>query len=325
MSILDRINTLIRANINDLVHRADEPERVLDGSIRDMEASLKEARARLNQAARNEASLAHQWDRGREEALDWEDRAMTALRAGDESMARECLVMKKRVDARNARIKEELEQQRAYLADLSRSLDALQVKLDSVRSRRDSFSSHIRARPGAGQEPRATGNYTFNFDSDGPAPPPQSERRPEAPRAEGSRPGMAPAEDTFSRGRRAFLFDEDMRREHPEEVFDAARPFSVFEDMAERIGLDTARTSAAAELGGYQDPLEAERSALEERFRHLASEREMSDLRRRAAEEPAPPAPRATGGDPAPPRASDTRQGGGLSDLRRRLAEELDG
>lgn len=349
MGILDRINTLIRANVNDLVRRADEPERALDGSLRDMEESVREARARLRAVERNEASILSQWERQRAELLDWEERAMEALRRGDETLARECLVMKKRAEAATLDLEEELSRQRAYMADLARSLDALEVKIDGVRSRRQAISSRVSGEQGgAAAQGASDGGFTFNF-NDGEGSPPEArgvarERgdRWESPRWDDDSPsrasgaaqrrsgGRAPAEDRFSVGRRAFVFDEDLRREHPEEVFGAARPFEVFDEMEERMESRAASAAASAELGAYADPLRDEREALEARFDKMARRQEFADLRRRATEEP----PAAQGrGSSARPKSSTRREqpgrarrgDGKLSDLRRSLMEELDG
>ncbi len=332
MGILDRINTLIRANINDLVHRSDEPERALDQSIGEMESSTREARAQLRLVERQEAELIQRYERSREEEGAWDDKAMVALRAGDEGLARECLVMKKRAESASARLRDEIERQRTFVADLSRSLDALEVKLDATRSRRHSISTHVRnepttipsttipggalphttipggalpstASPGADSPASApSGGYTFpTFSSSPSTTPGRRERR------------LAPAEERFGEGRRAFVFDEDMRRQFPEEVFGASRPFEAFSDMEDRIAGLEAGSAAARELSGLEDPL---RDDLEERFRRLSRDRQASegleDLRQRAA------AP-----DPPPERAKDG--GGKPSDLRRRLSEELDG
>lgn len=349
MGILDRINTLIRANVNDLVRRADEPERALDGSLRDMERSVREARARLREVERSEASILSQWERRRAELLDWEERAMTALRRGDEALARECLVMKKRAEAATVDLEEQLSRQRAYMADLARSLDALEVKIDGVRSRRQAISSRVSGE----QAPQGApgGGFTFNFGDDdgGGERAPRGERgaarergdRWESPRWDDDSPsrpsgdaprragGLSPAEERFSSGRRAFVFDEDLRREHPEEVFGASRPFEVFDEMEERMERRAASAAASAELGGYVDPLRDEREALEARFDKMARRQELADLRRRATEEP-PPARGAS----ASPKASTRREQSGrarraggdskLSDLRRSLMEELD-
>jgi phage shock protein A len=264
MGILDRINTLIRANVNDLIQRADVPERALDRSIDDMQSSVAEARAQLRRGEQDEAQLHQQWRRAREESLEWEDKAMRALRDGDEGAARELLIVKKKVDRRADALRDELEQRRAFLADLARSLDALEVKLDAVRGRRHAIGRHVGAPPPPTERP------TLPFDQDAPS----------------------------LRGRHALALDEDLRREMPEAAFGAERPFQEFDRIQDRVS----RLEADAAAQGALDPLHDD---LPDRFRGLERERDLRDLRARAQ---APDAPAAR-----------------LSDLRRKLAEELDG
>ncbi len=384
MGILDRINTLVRSNVNDLMRRADEPERALDGSIGEMERSIREARVQLRQCEQTEASLLRQLQRGRQESLEWEDKALEALRGGDENLARECLVIKKKVDARAGRLREELAQHRDYVADLARSLDALEVKLDAVRSRRHSISRHVGGESSASMPARGAergGSYTFPDFSQGNASSAgdlrsghHSDRgragdsrrddydrsgsggharggasRGDAPRGDASR-GSSPGDRVggskragvggdqwASQGRRAFVFDEEMRREYPEEVFDAGRPFAEFDRMQDRIeGMD-ARLEAERSLGGYEDPL---RDRLADRFRQLQSQHLGSEgiarLKARLLNEQSDrdPGDQYGAGQPSARREEErggsTSGGGGagrdrkLSDLRRRLAEELD-
>ena len=212
MGILDRINLLIRSNVADLTRRSDSPDRALDRTIGEMESSLREARVQLSRCESAERSLHSKWRRTREEALDWEDKAMESLRLGDEERAREYLVEKHKIDGRSKQLKEELEQQREYIADLARSLDALNVKLESATGRRRAMTSHIDdrvrtddRRGSSSSSPR----YSF----------------PQSWSDDDSTSGKRPAAGS---SRRAFAFDEDLRRDYPEDVFGgqrAVRPF----------------------------------------------------------------------------------------------------
>lgn len=71
MGILDRINLLVRSNVNELMNRSDSPERTLDRTIHDMQGSIGEARAQLRVCEQQEDRLLRQWEHAREEALEW--------------------------------------------------------------------------------------------------------------------------------------------------------------------------------------------------------------------------------------------------------------
>lgn len=249
---------------------------------------------------------------------------MHALRDGDEERARAHLVEKQRVQTRAQELKHKLEQQREYMADLNRSLDALQVKLDAARDSRRSFRSHLteaRRRdtgppPATTDGPSAGSGYTFPSFSDGPSSSrsaPGAYRRSEPPRASSGRPPR-------SGDRRSFVFDDDLRRDYPEEVFGGGETFAEFERVEGNIQRDAARTSAAIEVDGIlvDDPL---RDDLADRFRSLTREHEsrsaLDELKRRGASNEVPPrsAPRASSSPP--PR-------GDIEDIKRQLSEDID-
>ena len=266
MGILNRLNTLIRSNVNDLITGSSEPDRALDRSIRDMEGSLVDARQASAQARASEKRLLREWDQVRDEALDWEDKAMEALRLGDEELARDCLLMKRKHDAKADKVREDLEHQRGYLGDLGKSLDALETKLEAVRARRRTVSTLVvpgrdpHRPPHRGEAaPRATG-VTLPFDSDRPS-------------------------------RQALAFDDDIRRENPEAAFGAEAPFEHFDAVQDRIEANIAGAQASADL--LEDPLaDPLADRLAGRFRDLESERDVRKLKERAAAQPQTPEPR---------------------------------
>ncbi len=139
MSLLDRLNLLIRSEINDL-SRGDR----LRGAMRDMESSLRDAKRQQIEVRRSEKRLVAQIREQRDKADRWEDRAVLALKSGDEELAREALIMKNRALAESDRLREELEQQRAYLQDIDRALEALEMKLEGAKGRVRSRSSSNR-------------------------------------------------------------------------------------------------------------------------------------------------------------------------------------
>ena len=130
MGVLERLNRLVRANLNDLASRA--AGRSVLGEVR---GSLRDAKAQLVESRLAERRLAKAYDDLLDESQAWEDRALIALKGNDEPLARKALERKYEVDRRARVVKEELDGQRAYLTDLRRSLEAMEVKLQAVRER----------------------------------------------------------------------------------------------------------------------------------------------------------------------------------------------
>src|SRR5881396_1679211 len=81
MGIFDRLSTLIRSNINDLISRAENPEKMLNQLIVDMRSQLAKAKQQVAAAIADEKRLAAQVDQEKKAAEDWEKRDVLAKQA----------------------------------------------------------------------------------------------------------------------------------------------------------------------------------------------------------------------------------------------------
>lgn len=243
MSLLDRLNLLIRSEINDL-SRGDR----LRGAMRDMESSLRDAKRQQIEVRRSEKRLVAQIREQRDKAERWEERAVLALKSGDEELAREALIMKNRSLVESERLREELEQQRAYLEDIDRALEALEMKLDGARGRMRPDRS------GAGSSGRRLQDETA-WDR-------ELERR------------MAGQEDGQGTGEL-----DDLR-----ENFGTQRSFREFDRMSSKINEMEADIDAMRELSG-DDWADPRRRELEDIFTRMEkkkkSDDDLSDLKKK--------------------------------------------
>jgi phage shock protein A len=139
MSILDRIGTIIRANINDLLDGAEDPEKMLDQFIRDMESGIRDAREEVVEAMANEKRTAARVEQLEREAQEWESKAETALRAGDEELARAALVKSEELARQAEAARQSWEGQKEQVAALRDQLKALEDKLENTKQRRDAL------------------------------------------------------------------------------------------------------------------------------------------------------------------------------------------
>ena len=92
MGIFDRFSTMLRSNINDLIARAENPEKMLNQVIEDMRGQLARARQEVAVAIADAAKLKKQADDEQKQAQDWEQRAMLAVRQGRDDLARQALI-----------------------------------------------------------------------------------------------------------------------------------------------------------------------------------------------------------------------------------------
>src|SRR5207302_5351308 len=92
MGIFDRLSTLIRSNINDLISRAENPEKMLNQLIVDMRTQLAKAKQQVAAAIADEKRLAAQVDQEKKAAEDWEKRAVLAVQEARDDLAKQALL-----------------------------------------------------------------------------------------------------------------------------------------------------------------------------------------------------------------------------------------
>src|SRR5438874_3804818 len=92
MGIFDRLSTLIRSNINDLISRAENPEKMLNQLTVDMRTQLAKAKQQVAAAIADEKRLAAQVDQEKKAAEDWEKRAVLAVQEGRDDLAKQALL-----------------------------------------------------------------------------------------------------------------------------------------------------------------------------------------------------------------------------------------
>src|ERR687889_124663 len=91
MAIFDRLSTMLRSNINDLISRAENPEKMLNQLIVDMKTQLAKAKQQVASAIADERKLQADAEAMKKQAEDWERRAMMAVQEGRDDLAKQAL------------------------------------------------------------------------------------------------------------------------------------------------------------------------------------------------------------------------------------------
>src|SRR5215203_5087841 len=92
MGIFDRFSSLLKSNINDLISKAEDPEKMLTQILVDMRGQLVKAKQQVASAIADEKRLRDQADAELKQAQDWERRAMLAIQEGRDDLAKQALV-----------------------------------------------------------------------------------------------------------------------------------------------------------------------------------------------------------------------------------------
>lgn len=137
MGVFDRISRIIRSNINDLLDRAEDPEKILQQIVLDMRKDLREAKLHVASAIRDQKKLEAKYQENVIMAEMWGKRAVSAVEAGDDVIAREALKRKRTFELLAKGYKDQLEEQIKSVQSLKTSLTALQAKFEDANRRKE--------------------------------------------------------------------------------------------------------------------------------------------------------------------------------------------
>jgi len=136
MGILDRVSRIVRSNLNDALARAEDPEKLLDQHIIEMDESVRAARRQVVDVIAQEKQTRHKLGEVEKDSQRWYERAGTALRAGDEDLARRALGTRLGLQRETEELQRQLSVQEEYTATLKVSLRALEAKVEEAKVRR---------------------------------------------------------------------------------------------------------------------------------------------------------------------------------------------
>lgn len=136
MGIFSRLGQLIKSNINDLISRSEDPEKMLNQVIIDMNNDLVEARKQVAVAIADEKRLRKQWESELNLSRDWKKKAMMAIRAGDDALAKEGLQRKKEHEELAEQYQKQWEQQKNGVEQLKGALKQLNSKIEEAKRKK---------------------------------------------------------------------------------------------------------------------------------------------------------------------------------------------
>lgn len=135
MGIFQRLSDLLKSNINDLIDKAEDPEKMVKQIILDMQKELNKSTQALGKAVASERMAEKQYQNSQQISADWESKAKAALSAGNTELAKKALAKKVKADEDTARYKEMYETISKQTADIKEQVETLKSKLDEAKSR----------------------------------------------------------------------------------------------------------------------------------------------------------------------------------------------
>ena len=137
MGIFDRLSTLLRSNINDLISSAENPEKMLNQILVDMRSQLAKAKQQVATAIADEKRLRDQADGEYRQAQDWEKRAMLALQENREDLAKQALVRQSEHMTHAQQLEQTWESHRLETEKLKNSLRDLNDKIEEAKRKKN--------------------------------------------------------------------------------------------------------------------------------------------------------------------------------------------
>jgi len=170
MGIFTRVRDIISSNINSMLDKAEDPEKLVKLMIREMEDTLVEIKASCAGTMATKKKIQRELERARENGATWADKAQLAVDKGREDLAREALVEKRRYSDRAASLEQELEQCDHLVSQYQSDITQLEEKLNSAREKQRVLVQrhvHAQGRMRAEQNIRKldTSNAMVRFDT----------------------------------------------------------------------------------------------------------------------------------------------------------------
>ena len=137
MNIFSRFSTMIKSNINDLISRAENPEKMLNQIIIDMRDQLAKAKREVAGAIADERKLQRQLADATKEKQAWEKRAMLAVQQGRDDLAKQALVRQQEHAEQAAALEQTWQAQAAETEKLKGSLRQLNDKIEEAKRKRN--------------------------------------------------------------------------------------------------------------------------------------------------------------------------------------------
>jgi phage shock protein A len=146
MGIFTRFRDIISSNINAMLDKAEDPEKLIKLIIREMEDTLIEIKAACAGVIAGARRIQRQVDQADESAAMWQARATLAVTKGRDDLAREALLEKRHAVQLGADLKKDLDEHNALIGKYKDDIHLLQDKLDGARNKqRMLVQRHARA------------------------------------------------------------------------------------------------------------------------------------------------------------------------------------
>ncbi len=145
MGIISRMKNVVKSKANSAIERARDPEKELEQAILDLEQARKKALGELVGYKAAAKKMERDIEREEARASDWEKRAMAAVSAGNDELAKEALKEKVKSVAEVERIRKDRDEAQSYAIQLNKSRKEAERKLEMLKMRKGTLATQLKA------------------------------------------------------------------------------------------------------------------------------------------------------------------------------------
>lgn len=137
MSLLERVTTLVRANVNDMLDKAEDPEKMIKQYLIDMQNQLIQVKTQVAAAMADEAKLYQRYLDAQNQATEWQHKAELAVQKGLDDLAKEALGRRNTFQETSDGFKAQYDEQKKEVDLLKDSLSKLEAKIQEAETKKD--------------------------------------------------------------------------------------------------------------------------------------------------------------------------------------------
>jgi phage shock protein A len=145
MGLFDRLKRVVGANLNDLVSKAEDPEKMLEQALLEMQEDMVKLRQGVAQSIAAQKRTEKQYNEAANEINKWQRNAELAIKKGDEGLARQALERKKTYNDNSVALKTSLDQQTLQVNTLKKNLIQLESKISEAKTKKEMLKARITA------------------------------------------------------------------------------------------------------------------------------------------------------------------------------------
>ncbi|HLP88756.1 MAG TPA: PspA/IM30 family protein [Nostocaceae cyanobacterium] len=145
MELIKRIVRVIRANLSNLVNKAEDPEKLLEEAFAQMQANLVQLRQSVAVAIATQKRTERQAEAAQSQSAEWYRRAQLALKQENELLARQALTKRHAYQETATALLNQIQQQKSVVVKLKQDMQQLELKLAEIKTKKEMFIARARS------------------------------------------------------------------------------------------------------------------------------------------------------------------------------------